>query len=253
VRFLSIDQLFVTFVVSKRQRWETFRTDHPALFRWLYRVYRAYGQLRVLQYHRLYSRFSSFTMIPRRGYVTNLFLCEQFRHVPGSIIECGTWRGGMIAGIAQMFNDDRNYYLFDSFEGLPAAQDVDTRKHGSSAKELQKTSYHNCRAEEDVARRAMELSGARHVHIRKGWFKDTLPRYDGPPIAILRADGDWYESTMDILNNLYPHVVKGGLIILDDYYYWDGCAKAVHDFLSKNALKDKIYQINGLYAYIVKQ
>ena len=99
----------------------------------------------------------------------------------------------------------------------------------------------------------MELSGARNVHIRKGWFNQTLPQYSGPPIAILRADGDWYESTIDTLTNLYPHVVKGGLIIFDDYYYWDGCAKAVHDFLSKKDLRDRIYQCNDLYAYIVKQ
>jgi O-methyltransferase len=56
---------------------------------------------------------------------------------------------------------------------------------------------------------------------------------------------------MDILRNLYPYVViKGGLIISDDYYYWEGCARAVHDFLSRNQLRDKIYQSNNLYAYL---
>jgi len=57
---------------------------------------------------------------------------------------------------------------------------------------------------------------------------------------------------MDILTNLYPYVVKGGLIILDDYYYWEGCAKAVHDFLSTNQLRDKIYQFKNLYAGLIK-
>jgi O-methyltransferase len=57
---------------------------------------------------------------------------------------------------------------------------------------------------------------------------------------------------MDILTNLYPYVVKGGLIILDYYYYWEGCAKAVYDFLSRNRLADKIYQFNNCYAGLMK-
>jgi O-methyltransferase len=253
VRYLSFDELYVSLVVSRRSTWDSFRARHRRLFRCLYVGYRAYRWFRGLHYYRLYSRFADFTMIPRRGFVTNLALCEQFRHIEGAVVECGTWRGGMIAGIAALFNDKRDYFLFDSFEGLPPANEVDTTRSGLSAKALQDTDYHNCRADESSAREAMARSGARNVHVVKGWFNRTLPKYTGEPIAILRADGDWYESTMDILENLYPHVVRGGLIIFDDYYYWDGCARAVHDFLSKHELKDKIYQCDDLYAYIVKQ
>jgi O-methyltransferase len=253
VRYLSIDQLYVSFVVSKRESWEQFRIRHHRLFRSLYFGYRLYRSFRFLQYHRLYSRFAAFTMIARRGYVTNLALCDTFRHIPGSVVECGTWRGGMIAGIASLFGDDRHYYLFDSFAGLPPGRDIDTDPNGESATEWQSKSVHNCRAEESVAQQAMTLSGARNVHITKGWFSETLPHYDGGPIAILRADGDWYDSTMDTMTNLFPHVVKGGLIIFDDYYYWDGCSRAVHDFLSKNGRKEKIYQIKNQYAFLIKQ
>lgn len=248
----SIDQLYVRFVLSKRGNWDSFRTQHPRLFRSLCLGYRLYKGSRYLRYRRIYARFSDCTMIRRRGYVANLALCDQFRHLPGAVVECGTWKGGMIAGIATLFKDDRDYYLFDSFEGLPVPQDIDKDGGGQSAKAWQANSNHNCRAEESFAQRAMLLSGARNVHIIKGWFNKTLPNYSGKPIAILRADGDWYESTMDILTNLYPYVIKGGLIILDDYYYWEGCAKAIHDFLSRNQLRDKIYQSNNLYAYIVK-
>jgi hypothetical protein len=96
----------------------------------------------------------------------------------------------MIAGIASIFDDDRDYYLFDSFEGLPAAGDIDNDRTGRSAKVWQQTSTHNCTADENSARAAMRLSKARHVHIVKGWFNETLPRYSGQPIAILRIDGD---------------------------------------------------------------
>ncbi len=249
---LSIDQFYVKFVLSKRDNWDSFRTQHPRLFRSLYLGYRLYKGSRYLQYHRIYSRFSNFTMIPRWGYVANLALCDQFRHVRGAVVECGTWKGGMIAGIATLFKDDRDYYLFDSFEGLPIAQDIDKDWRSQPAKTWQANSNHNCRAEESFAQRAMLLSGARNVHIIKGWFNTTLQKYGGQPIAILRADGDWYESTMDILTNLYPYVVKGGLIILDDYYYWEGCAKAVHDFLSRNQLADRIYQFNNGYPGLIK-
>lgn len=249
----SSDYLYVKFVLSKRSKWDAFRTQHPRLFRSLYVGYRLYRGSRYLQYHRIYSRFSDFTMIPRQGYVSNLALCDQFRHLPGAVVECGTWKGGMSAGIAALFKDDRDYCLFDSFEGLPVAQDIDGKdRWGQLAKTWQAKSRTNLRAEESFAQRAMLLSGAQNVHIIKGWFNETLPKYSGHPIAILRADGDWYESTMDILTNLYPYVVKGGLIILDDYYYWEGCAKAVHDFLSRNQLVDKIYQFNNRYAGLIK-
>jgi O-methyltransferase len=182
-----IDQLYIKFFLSKRGNWDSFRTQYPRLFRSLYSGSRLYRVSRYLQYHRICSRFSDFTMIPRGGYVANLALCDQSRHLPGAVVECGTWKGGMIAGVGTLFNDDRDYYLFDSFEGLPAPQDIDKDARGQSAKTWQANSNHNCRAAESFAQRAMLLSGARNVHIIKGWFNETLPNYSGQPIAILRA------------------------------------------------------------------
>lgn len=98
----------------------------------------------------------------------------------------------------------------------------------------------------------MRLSGVHNYKIIPGWFKDTLPHYDGGPIAILRMDGDFYESLMDTLMNLYPKVVRGGILIIDDYYYWQGARKAVHDFLSQHKLADTICQHRDGYAYILK-
>ena len=91
----------------------------------------------------------------------------------------------------------------------------------------------NCTAAKADAIAAMELAGVRY-QIFKGWFNDTLPTFVPPePIAILRLDGDWYDSTMTCLRHLAPHLAPEGIVILDDYGTWDGCSRAVHDYLSQ--------------------
>ncbi|HEY4797855.1 MAG TPA: TylF/MycF/NovP-related O-methyltransferase, partial [Bacteroidia bacterium] len=82
----------------------------------------------------------------------------------------------------------------------------------------------------------------------------SLPNFHcNERISILRLDGDWYDSTMDCLTNLYDEVQVGGVIIIDDYYTWDGCSRAVHDFLSKRNLVVKVKQNESGVCYIVKQ
>ena len=219
--------------------------------------YRILGKIRLAilartRYVAIYRKYKSFTMIPRRLYIANLELVERFSEIRGSIAECGTWKGGMIAGIAHLMGKERTYFLFDSFQGLPPAQEID----GPAALRWQAktnvpTYYNNCIASEQDARSAMSLAGV-DATIEKGWFKDTLPRAqlrDG--IAILRMDADWYDSTMEILNNLFGHVRQGGVIIIDDYYTWDGCSKAVHDFLSHNKRAERINAHKGV-CFIVK-
>ncbi|HNP99483.1 MAG TPA: TylF/MycF/NovP-related O-methyltransferase, partial [Bacteroidia bacterium] len=71
-------------------------------------------------------------------------------------------------------------------------------------------------------------------------------------ISLLRLDGDWYESTYTCLEAFYPKVSDGGYIVIDDYYQWEGCAKAVHDYLSKHQLSDRIHQTAHGVAYIIK-
>ena len=74
----------------------------------------------------------------------------------------------------------------------------------------------------------MERSGSDDFHIVKGWFSDTVPAFatTQPQIAILRLDGDWYDSTMTALELLFPLVVDRGLVLVDDYGTWDGCTRA---------------------------
>jgi O-methyltransferase len=80
------------------------------------------------------------------------------------------------------------------------------------------------------------------IDIRPGFFENTFQTFDPPPIAVLRLDADWYDSTMACLNKLWNHVLPGGLILIDDYYTWDGCARAVHEFLASTKAAERIRQ-----------
>jgi len=203
---------------------------------------------------RLYRKYRTYTMIPEDIFLDNLRLAGQFCHVRGGAAECGTWRGGMIAALAEALGPERPYYLFDSFEGLPPVEAID----GPRAKRWQEDTgspfyFDNCRADIRFAEEAMKLSGAPRCTIVKGWFQDTLPGFTcEEPLALLRLDSDWHASTTSVLEALYGQVVPGGLVIIDDYSTWDGCACAVHDFLSRHRLPDRIRQTPGGTTYIIK-
>lgn len=197
-------------------------------------------------------------MIHEAAYVNNLELCARFSAIPGCVVECGVWRGGMIAGMAEVLGAGRQYFLFDSFEGLPPASED---RDGASAVAWQKNAnspvhYNNCTAAEEEAAAAMKLSGATSFSLVKGWFNETIPRFiPASGIAVLRLDCDWYESTRVCLENLYPHVAPGGVVIIDDYYIWDGCARAVNEFMASfgaPAAVPRLSQFRDLIAYLVK-
>jgi O-methyltransferase len=206
------------------------------------------------KYALLYDRYKGYTMLPQQHFVLNLDLCNSFRQVPGDYVECGVWRGGMSAAIAEVLGEQRQLHLFDSFEGLPPAREID----GKAALAWQQNTtspdyFDNCTADERFVKEAMTLARHENYCLYKGWFDKTLPGSIQRPIGILRLDGDWYDSTMACLDNLYPKVVAGGLIILDDYYAWDGCAKAVHDYLSKIQAPTRVFQWHNSIAYLIKR
>jgi O-methyltransferase len=205
------------------------------------------------EYSKVYAKFRDYTMISEGDYLANIELAVRYGSTAGAIVECGTWRGGMIAGVASALGAQRNYFLFDSFEGLPPAKDLD----GEAAKQWQQDVdspgyYDNCSASIDDAKTAMAMAGINNPEIIKGWFENTLENLSiDQGISVLRLDADWYESTMTILTNLFDQVNSGGVLIIDDYYAWEGCAKAVHDFLSQRKCKERIFEHKGI-CYIVK-
>ncbi|WNB18068.1 TylF/MycF/NovP-related O-methyltransferase [Marivirga arenosa] len=197
-------------------------------------------------------RFSDYTMIPKMIYFDNLSLVSKIRDIDGVVVECGVWRGGMIAGIAELM-PEREYFLFDSFEGLPKAKEID----GQAAQEWQKDIsspkyYDNCKAEMKFADEVMKQVGVKYELVR-GWFKDTIPKNNNiKDIALLRLDADWYDSTIVCLEHLYPRLKTGGLLIIDDYFSWDGCSRAIHDYLSSIKSKSRINRTQNGVCYILK-
>ncbi len=117
--------------------------------------------------------------------------------------------------------------------------------------------YDNCRADVDDVLGGLANVGLREGDyvIRKGWFNSTVPalasELQAQGIAVLRLDGDWYASTMDCLVSLVPRVSKGGIVMIDDYYVWDGCTQAVHDYFAQTKVPFRIRDDSNI-AYFVK-
>jgi O-methyltransferase len=188
------------------------------------------------------------------------------RGVPGVFVECGVWRGGCAAAmlLAQRQQHGgvvRKTYLLDSFEGLPPATERDGEVALAWQADTTGPSYHdNCRVSVDEVRAAMEALAfpAESWTLVQGWFDETVPplaqELREQRIALLRLDGDWYDSTAVCLEHLVPVVPEGGVVILDDYYVFDGCTRATHDFLSHHDLPYRICPVpGGVGAYFVKQ
>jgi len=186
--------------------------------------------------------------------------------LPGDLVECGTWMGGSSFSmlLAQRYRYGRivkPVWMFDSFAGLPAADQRDgplALKYQSEPD--QPEYYDNCRAPLDQVMatcRKFEFS-PKEAMIVPGWFNQTFPRQMAElasrRCAILRVDCDWYEPVRYVLDEIAPLVVEDGVIILDDYYHWDGCALATHDFLSANQLCYRIRSLPSFHcAWMVKQ
>lgn len=175
----------------------------------------------------------AYTMVRNMSLVTLYRMVRHLNHkgLPGAIVECGVWNGGSGAMMAAACRDtgfQRDIWLFDSFEGLPPPTEKDNA--------LERTYYFkgmNKGSTGHVERifRKLELPLDR-VHFVKGWFENTIPSAEVDQIAVLHIDADWYESVSLVLHQLYERVIPGGYIILDDYGYWEGCDRAVHDFLA---------------------
>jgi hypothetical protein len=183
----------------------------------------------------IHEKYRSESLLPGLRYVRNLELAARIRSIQGCIVECGVWRGGMIAGLAELLGPEREYFLFDSFEGLPPVAEID----GAFAIEWQKPenalkNFNNVKAPIEAAEAAMKKSGVPRYRIVKGWFRDTLPNFKpAEEIALLRLDADLYESTSTCLEYLYPLLAEEAVVIVDDYYDWEGCTRAVNDFLAR--------------------
>jgi O-methyltransferase len=174
--------------------------------------------------------------------------------VEGAYVECGTWRGGasfLMAKRLAYLGIERPVWMFDSFEGLPEPAEIDGPGAKAWAQDTSSPIYFdNCRANVDqVWADAARLGLEKQVRIVKGWFDETLPKHRDEigKIALLRLDGDWYESVTTCLDVLFEAVEPGGIVLIDDYYAWDGASRAIHDYLSAHKSTARIRTTLGPY------
>ena len=173
--------------------------------------------------------------------------------IRGAVVECGVWRGGNVMltkMICNKTNFQRSFYLYDTFTGMAEPSDIDVSVEGKAAKAQYKKSIRNeynewCLASlEDVQQNFREFGLlSKDVFFVEGKVEDTLLVTENLPdeIALLRLDTDWYESTKIELEVLYPRLVSGGILIIDDYGFWKGSRKAVDEYFSnKIILKHRI-------------
>jgi hypothetical protein len=201
---------------------------------------------RKVHFQLIRRKYRRFTMVKPREFIANLQVAYGQQEVGGCVVECGAWRGGMIAGIAEIFGPSRHYYLFDSFQGQPPpTQTAGQSANGRSQDARDANHRSNGVAKESEARATMALARVNFT-ITPGWFAETLPSFrPSEPISLLRLDAEWYDSTMTCLTHLYPLMAKGGLIVLADYHTSDGCSCAVHDFLSQTRYAARISDRHG--------
>lgn len=168
------------------------------------------------------------------------------RKIPGDLIETGAWRGGaciMMRAVLRAWGScDRTVWVADSFCGLPppdpsVAADAGDQHH----------TFTELAVSLDEVKANFRKYGLLDDQVRflKGWFRDTLPGAPIERLAILRVDGDMYESTMDSLTNLYDKVSPGGFVIIDDFGAVPACRQATLDFRKARKIEDPIRDIDG--------
>ncbi len=172
--------------------------------------------------------------------------------ISGDLIECGGWRGGaciLMRAVLRAYGDDeRCVWLADSFKEVPSpdpenySADKDVRLH-LAADVLG--------IPESAVRNNFKRYGLLDDRVRflPGWFKNTIPDAPIDRIALLRLDGDLYESTFQALDALYSRLSAGGFCIIDDYHEMDECCQAVTDYRQKNSISAEIIDIDGSGVY----
>ena len=195
----------------------------------------------------LYEQCCKYTMISwDRLY--SLFMAVNYivkSDIQGDIVECGVWRGGsmMMAALVLLKSghDDRQFFLYDTFEGLPKPDDIDVDVWGHNAIEAwlphKKTNESSdwAYASVDEVRANLERTGypMKNIKFVKGMVEQTIPKTIPNKIALLRLDTDWYKSTRHELEHLYPRLSRNGVLIIDDYGHFRGSRQATDEYFAK--------------------
>jgi O-methyltransferase len=219
-----------------------------------------------------------YSMMPHINLATlyeQVVYCEK-NSIKGDYVECGVWKGGAVGIMAlanlKYSNQRRNLHLFDAFDdicppdiskdGNKAIEDV--KKYGKlkNFDDLEKNkpikgiydSFGGHGRIEDCNNLLSNLINypKENIFYYKGWFEETLPEAKIEDIAILRLDGDWYDSIKICLDKFYDRVTVNGIVIIDDYGYYEGCTKAVDDFFKERGIVNFLSYSNFGCRFFIK-
>jgi O-methyltransferase len=204
------------------------------------------------EFRTIWAQCAAYTMTsPQRGYGLYLAVDHVCRaEVYGDFIECGVWRGGstMLAALTFLARGcTPDLWLYDTFAGMTRPSDSDYRlvsRSGGNAFSMWRSRVRDdgsnawCFSSLEDVRSNMLSTGypPDRLHFVSGKVEETLPKSHHERVSILRLDTDWYESTRIELETLYPRLMRGGVLILDDYGHWAGARKAVDDYFAATPL-----------------
>lgn len=212
------------------------------------------------------SKVSNFTMTSPARIVTLIRATEYVvkNNIEGDFVECGVWKGGSVGAcmltLSKLSENNRKIWLFDTFEGMNTPSEVDYDINGKLASdrmnvEDKETSWIWAKAQLDLVKNNVYSFGypIEKISFIKGLVEETLVKKEIPEkISLLRLDTDWYESTKIELEVLYPRLVSGGVLIIDDYGHWNGCRKAVDEFFDSMEFSPFLNRIDYTGRIIIK-
>jgi O-methyltransferase len=191
------------------------------------------------------------TGVPRLLALIDAVRYLERRGVPGGFAECGVWRGGSVLAMIETLRGagaaPRDIWLYDTFEGMTEPTDQDVSAFEPPALETWRAAtargerpwadlFSAAMFDEASVRDTLVATGyaPERLHFVRGPVEETLPRHmpEGP-LALLRLDTDWYESTRHELAHLYPRLVSGGILIIDDYGHFEGARRAVDEYFAQ--------------------
>jgi len=200
------------------------------------------------EFEAIWGQAKNYTMTsPERGFALYSAVCAMLdQDIPGSCVECGVWKGGssmIIALTLKARGVERDLYMFDTYEGMtePGRHDLDLNNmpaqklmEGSMGDEV--ATLVKAQAGLDDVKAAMEQTGYNmdRVHFVKGDIRQTALQTMTGDIGLLRLDTDFYDSTLVELEQFYPRLNRGGILIIDDFGHWQGASKAFHDYFERD-------------------
>lgn len=218
------------------------------------------------EFMKIYAKCRPFTMttVERMFSLYQAVKYIQENNIEGDFVECGVWKGGSCMMMAYMLVNmgimSRKIYLYDTFEGMSEPTELDKVAGGSDASKLLEKEDKDdptsvwCYSTIEEVTKNVESTGfpTTNFIFVKGKVEDTIPQTIPSKIALLRLDTDWYESTLHELKHLYHLLVRNGILIIDDFGFWEGAKKAVMQYFSEKKIFPIINRIDDTGRIIIK-